>query len=144
MAQHGDVIILGRSGFAVLDGFIDVLNVRIQAPFSLRVKRVMERENITAYQAEDIVRQGDQVRAAFVNSFYGLKLNNAGAFDLLIDTAKIPPEFAVDWIVAVAKAPIVKHTLDDPTIAAIQVDPILDTAIANELIVLGSPRLANQ
>ena len=133
VAQQDEVMILGRSGFAILAGFSDVLNVRIQAPFLLRVKRVMVRENVTAYQAEDIIKQGDQVRAAFINSFYGLKWDNASAFDLLIDTGKISPELAVEWIIAVSKALKAKVPIDEPTTTAIQVDPILITAISKEL-----------
>ena len=62
VAQHDNVIILGRSGFAILSGYSDVFNVRIQAPFPLRVKRVMVSKNITLYQAEDIIREGDRIR----------------------------------------------------------------------------------
>src|SRR5512136_3007919 len=36
VAHHGDMVILGRSGFAALSGFADVLHVRLKAPFSIR------------------------------------------------------------------------------------------------------------
>src|SRR5512139_3165344 len=39
---HGNIILLGRGGFALLKDYADVLNVRIQAPFSIRVARVMD------------------------------------------------------------------------------------------------------
>jgi cytidylate kinase len=133
VAQPGKVVILGRSGFAILGGFDDVLNVRIQAPFWLRVKKVMVRKNITAYQAEDIVRQGDQVRSAFVKSFYGLQWDTASAFDLIINTGKISPDLAAQWIISVSEARLKKDVFNEPTIGLIQVDPILLTAISNEL-----------
>ena len=130
LAHQGDVVILGRSGFAILGGFVDVLNVRIQAPFKLRVRRVMLKKNITAYQAEEIVRQADQVRAAFIKSFYGLQWNQVNAFDLLVDTGKISPALARVWIVAAAQGLQGSESDDQPTVSSIQVDPILAKAIA--------------
>ncbi len=47
LAKRGNVVILGRAGFAVLGEYADVLNVHIQAPFSERVQRVMAREGLT-------------------------------------------------------------------------------------------------
>ena len=42
VAQHGNAVILGRSGFEVLAPFADVLHVRLQAPIPVRVERVMK------------------------------------------------------------------------------------------------------
>ena len=53
VAKRGNVVILGRAGFAVLGGYADVLNVRIEAPFSDRVQRVMAREGLTDLDASD-------------------------------------------------------------------------------------------
>jgi cytidylate kinase len=41
-ALHGNVVILGRSGFEVLAPFADILHVRLQAPLAVRVTRVMK------------------------------------------------------------------------------------------------------
>src|SRR5512142_2756025 len=40
VAQRGNVVILGRGGFAVLADCADVLNVRVEAPFAVRVQRI--------------------------------------------------------------------------------------------------------
>jgi len=133
LAHQGEVVILGRSGFAILAGFGDVLNVRIQAPFKLRARRVMLKNNITAFQAEDIVRQADQVRTAFIKSFYGLRWDQLNAFDLLIDTGKISLALAGEWIIAAAQGLQSSETDDQPVASSIQVDPILANAIANGL-----------
>jgi len=133
VAQNGKMIILGRSGFAILSGFADVLNVRIQAPLPVRIKRVMLRNNITAFQAEDTIREGDQVRAAFIKSFYGLQWDTARAFDLIINTGKISPDLAVNWIISFADQYQEKSVPSSPSIADGQVDPILASAISSEL-----------
>src|SRR6476659_7488776 len=46
LAHRGDTLILGRGGYASLSKYEDALNVRLQAPFLVRVERVMARENI--------------------------------------------------------------------------------------------------
>ncbi len=101
VAHHGNVVILGRGSFAVLNGFADVLNVRIQAPLTLRVERVMkERAMLDQDQAEALVKESDKVRQAFIQSWYGLRWDAALSFDLVIDTGKVPRDMAVDWLVS--------------------------------------------
>jgi hypothetical protein len=39
VAQHGNVVIQGRSGFAVLADYADVLHVRLQASLAVRIER---------------------------------------------------------------------------------------------------------
>jgi cytidylate kinase len=134
VAQQGDVVILGRSGFAILGEFADVLHVRVQAPFASRVRRVMRLRNITAFQAEDIVEQGDRVRAAFVKSFYGLGMDTAKPFDIMINTAKIPPEIASNWVVeALENWPDRENILPERATSSIEVGPILAAAVTAEL-----------
>ena len=42
LAQHGNIVIVGRAGFAVLGELADVMNVRIQAPFAIRSRRLVD------------------------------------------------------------------------------------------------------
>jgi cytidylate kinase len=129
LARHGDVVILGRGSFAVLAGFADVLNVRIQAPLPVRIKRVLEQPEITGLdQAEAIVKESDRVRAAFIESFYGVRWDKATAFDVVIDTGKVSPELAVTWLVEMVKA-LNERRGDGRTSRTIQVDPILAAAV---------------
>jgi len=133
IAYHGNVVILGRSGFEILGGFADVLHVRLQAPFSVRVKRIMEEQQITTEQAESMVKQSDKVRTAFVEEFYRVPWNAIYAFDLVINTGKITPTAAVNWIVDAAKASMISPDEDKPTTASIEVDRILAEAVSDEL-----------
>jgi len=133
IAHHGNVVILGRSGFEILGGFADVLHVRLQAPFSVRVKRIMEEQQITTEQAESMVKQSDKVRTAFVEEFYRVSWNAIHAFDLVINTGKITPAAAVNWIVDAARASMISPDEDKPTTAAIEVDRILAEAVSDEL-----------
>ncbi|MBE7555658.1 MAG: cytidylate kinase-like family protein [Anaerolineales bacterium] len=129
LARHGDVVILGRGSFAVLAGFADVLNVRIQAPLPVRIERVLEQPEITdPDQAEAILQESDRVRAAFVESFYGVRWDTATAFDVVIGTGKVSPDLAVTWLVEIVKA-LNERRADGRTSRTIQVDPILAAAV---------------
>jgi cytidylate kinase len=133
VAQRGNVVIVGRSGFAIIQGFADVLNVRIQTPLPVRVNRVMAQQQISAEQAETIVKENDKARLAFIESFYKAKWDAASAFDLVIDTSKVSPDLAATWLIDAAKA-LSERTADDrPTCSSIQVDPILAGAVSDAL-----------
>jgi cytidylate kinase len=88
---------------------------------------------VTAEQAEANVKESDKARTAFVESFYKARWDDASAFDLVIDTGKVPPDLAATWLVEAAKA-LSERTVDDrPTCSSIQVDPILARAVADAL-----------
>jgi cytidylate kinase len=133
VARHGNVVLLGRSGFEVLGGFADVLHVRLQAPFPVRVGRVMAQENIPIEQAESVVKNNDKVRVAFVEEFYRVPWNAIHAFDLVINTGKISPDLATSWVVDVAGALVTSLEPDKPTTASIVVDRILAETVSDVL-----------
>lgn len=93
----------------------------------------MQREKVTRDEAEAIVKRGDEVRATFVKSFYNIQWDFCNTFDLLIDTSKVPPEMAVNWLVNAARELEGKGRGKDPTTASIQVDPVLAAAVSKAL-----------
>jgi cytidylate kinase len=134
MVHHGNIILLGRGGFALLKGYADVLNVRIQAPFSLRVMHVMEQQAfVSRIKAEEFVRDSDRMRREFVESVYGNQWDSVAAFDLVIDTRKISPEMAVDWLEAAAHRISHIQTGEAPTSRVMEFDPVLLDAVAKVL-----------
>ena len=133
VAHHGNVVILGRSGFEVLGGYADVLHIRLQAPFQTRVKRIMAEQNISLEQATETVKKGDKVRIAFVEEFYRVRWDAIHAFDIVINTAKIPADQAADWLVEAAKTFTPSLEPDKPSITSIEVDRIMAEAVAEEL-----------
>jgi cytidylate kinase len=131
VAQHGNVVILGRSGFEVLGRFADVLHVRVQAPLGVRIGRIMEKHNISFDQAEEMVKENDKVRLAFVEEFYKVPWKTVDVFDLVINTVKIPSELAVDWIVEAVQNRMLEYEISTaPVSSDIVVDHILAEAIS--------------
>lgn len=133
VAHHGNVVILGRSGFEVLRGFTDVFHVRVQAPFSVRVERVMEQQKITLEQAELMVKSKDKVRLAFVEEFYEIPWGSIQAFDLIVNTGKISPDLAASWVIEGVKSFMSGRKTDQPSIASIVVDRVLAESVSDEL-----------
>jgi cytidylate kinase len=130
VAKHGNVVILGRSGYAILAGFADVLHVRLQAPLTVRMARVMAQQQIPMEQAEAVVKENDKVRLAFVEEFYRVPWGATQSFDLVINTGKISPGLASNWVIDAAKAFTVTAEFDKPTTAAIVVDSVLAKTIS--------------
>jgi cytidylate kinase len=132
VAKRGNVVILGRAGFAVLGDYADVLHVRIQAPFSERVQRVMAREGLTDLQAaEDRVREDDNVHRKYVQRFYNKQWDEPSNFDLDLDMGSLSSDMAVQRIIEAARALEQKAPGKDAvTTAKIEVDPVLADAVA--------------
>lgn len=136
IAQRGNVVILGRAAFAVLAGLADVLQVRVGAPFSERVQRIMEREGLTDVDATvERVKDDDEMHRKYVQRFYNKQWDDASAFDLMLDTGTLSIEDAVQKVVAAARAveqrplaPIVA------TSASLKVDPVLADAVKKAMV----------
>jgi cytidylate kinase len=97
--QHGNVVILGRGGQAILKDKPDVLHVRIVAPLDARVQRLHEQENFSLGEAQDIVIQRDQASAEYLKRFYDLDWADPALYDLVINTTKLGLEGATQLIV---------------------------------------------
>ena len=134
MAHHGSVVLLGRAGFALLKNYADVLNIRIQAPFRLRTQRLLQSQGFASpAQAEEFIRESDTLRRSFVNALYAERWDSVSAFDLVIDTSKIPAEQALDWIEEINQNMKDPEPQKGPSTQEIKVDPVLADSIARVL-----------
>jgi cytidylate kinase len=134
MAAHGQVVLLGRAGFALLKNYTDALNIRVQAPFSLRTQRLLQSQGFANLaQAEEFIRESDTLRRDFVNSLYSERWDSVSAFDLVIDTSKIPAEQAIDWVEQIVQKMTKIDHQHARTTHSIEVDPVLADSIARVL-----------
>jgi cytidylate kinase len=130
LAHHGNVVIVGRGSYAVLGGFADVLNVRIQAPLNQRVRFIMEDEGIADWaEAEKILAERSAIRSGFVESTYQTPWDAASLFDLVINTGPVSPETAVAWIVDVMKSMETAETAVEESVRSRSVDPYVVSAV---------------
>ncbi|MFH1135271.1 MAG: cytidylate kinase-like family protein [Pseudomonadota bacterium] len=130
LAAHGHAVIVGRGGFAVLDGLADVLNVRIQAPIEDRLGRFMEAEKLTNLnEALDKLEERDGVRSAFVESTYQIPWDAASNFDIVINTGKTTLDVAASWLAEIVMALDKRGELSGPTAQSLSVEPSLKKAV---------------
>jgi cytidylate kinase len=130
-AHHGNVVMLGRGCFAPLQGLSDVLNVRLKAPLGLRVERVMGEHQMTNDEATAFVAERDALVADFAMTSYGLSPDDLTLFDVAIDTGKVRLDTAVHWLVEAAST-LAGNGDEGSTAAALEVDPVLAQAVADE------------
>ncbi len=125
-AKVGDVVLLGRGGFGLFQGYTDILNVRIKAPLELRCQRKQSEYGGTLEQAKKTLLDHELVRTSFVQTDMQYNQQDASLFDLVIDTGIIPPETASLWVVDAYQL-LMKHPrLDAKTSRAdIEVDEVL-------------------
>jgi cytidylate kinase len=133
LAYHGDVVIQGRSGYAILAGFVDVLHVRLQAPLLARIENIRVARALSHEAAATMVARADAVRTAFVEEFYGVSWDAIHAFDLVINTAKAAPDYALALVVETARAHAGDLQPCEPSVASITVDAVLDRAVSKQL-----------
>lgn len=135
LATIGNVVILGRGGFAVLNEYEDVLTVRVQAPLPVRAQRIMDRRKLaTLHEAEEIIKQDDMTRGKFVQMFYAKRWDQETHFDLVVDTGTLSSDMAVNWIIEAARSLEEKGFAKDAiTTSKIEVDSVLMDAVTEAM-----------
>lgn len=135
IARKDNVVIVGRGSFAVLQDFANVLNVKVKAPFSMRVERIMGDHSIDWKMAEKIVIENDKTRSSFVTSYFHTYNEKIDVFDLIIDTGKIPEQLAVEWIVQAAQALDTEVAREEESLktTSLEIDEILEHEVEKVL-----------
>ncbi len=132
VAARGDVVILGRGGFRVLNDMVDVVNVFVKAPDDVRASRIAKRDSISVEEAADVITEDDELRSRFTRLFYSADWADESLFDLVIDTGVDSDDAAVAEIVAAVKA-LPAVAADDRAAAHLEVDAVLSRTIDEEL-----------
>jgi cytidylate kinase len=101
--EHGDVVIVGRGGQAILKDKPGVLHVRIEAPLGARVERLHERENYSLGGAQDAAIKRDRAAADYLKRFYDIDWSDPLLYDLVINTGKLNTGAAVQLILEAVK-----------------------------------------
>ncbi len=111
VAEHDNVVIMGRGGQVLLRGISHVLRVRVMAPFELRVKRVMKKmagqmgESVDVRTTAEMVRRNDREKAGRMRYLYDVDWADAALYDLVVNTEKISSDAGVDLILSLLRRP---------------------------------------
>ena len=108
--KHGNIVIVGRGGQAILRNKPDVLHVRIVASLEARVQHLHEGETFSLGSACDIALHHDRASAEYLKRFYDIDWTDPLLYDLIINTTKLGLEGATQLIIdAVSRWPAVKR-----------------------------------
>jgi cytidylate kinase len=89
LARDDNVLIVGRGGQAILQGWPNTLHIRIIAPLDVRVERLVARHRISAESALAQIRASDRRRKRFVEHAYHVDWGDPALYDLVINTAAL-------------------------------------------------------
>jgi cytidylate kinase len=131
VAKRDKIVIVGRTGFAVLGAYANVLHVRVTAPLAQRVQRMMATESLPDLQAAEAqVRDDDDIHRTYVQRFYNKQWDDPSSYNLNLDTSSLSIDAAAQQVIAATKALEQKVAAPDAvTTAQIQVDPVLADAV---------------
>ncbi|HLS26533.1 MAG TPA: glycoside-pentoside-hexuronide (GPH):cation symporter [Beutenbergiaceae bacterium] len=112
LAQDGAVIV-GRNGALVLGRAVGSLHVRLTAPLSKRIERVMSKTGLNAREAEERIEFEDRVRAEMSRNLYQWNPHVDEYYDLVINTGTVTYDQVVDMVVGFYRSKY-PETAQDP------------------------------
>ena len=98
LAAKGPCVIVGRCADFILRDRPNVLRVFIHAPEEVRVRRVMQRHNLSEAEARRHMRQVDKRRADYYRAFTGSDWRDAGHYDICFDSDHMGEEKIIRFI----------------------------------------------
>lgn len=106
IAQQGSAVIVGRGAAHVLGDTRAVLRVFLHAPLADRVTLAMNEYGFSdRAAAEQVARDSDAARGAFVKSLTGKDWCDATLYDVTLDTSVVGLEHCVDVLLDLVQRP---------------------------------------
>lgn len=102
IAESGSAIFVGRASNYVLRD-MRCLNVFLCSPIANRIKRVAERLNISASEAEALIQKKEKERKEFYNFFTFGEWGDSSNYDLCINSSVLGIEGTANYIVEFGK-----------------------------------------
>ena len=98
VAEEDSCIVAGRNGFSVFADHPNHLSILIQAPFEHRVQRIMDKQNLSREEAEQVIKKVDEMRENYVKKYTGTSRYDTRNYDLVINMEGKTEDEAVDLI----------------------------------------------
>lgn len=98
-ADRGPCVIVGRRADKILENDYNVISIFIGADIEHRIRRYLERENMSDKAARRFIERKDRERASYYNYIGDGKWSRADNYSMCFNTAKMDKEKIVDIIV---------------------------------------------
>ena len=99
LATQSSCVVAGRTGFMVFREWPNHLNVFIQASMEHRIKRIMNRKNVTMEQARDIIAKMDATREAYIKKYEDTSRYDTRNYQLVISMDDLTENDAAEIII---------------------------------------------
>ena len=109
-AKEKNAVILGRGANHIIPED-KALNIRITAPFSVRLSNTIKYEKLSKEKAIKHLKNIEANRNQFLQQYFGTKATVAENFDLVINTANLSLNSAVELIIQAFKQKFPKQKL---------------------------------
>lgn len=103
LRAHGQVVVVGRGGQAILRDAAGVLHVRIIARLEDRVQQVMQAEGLTREAALAMVGERDRATAQYLRRFHAIDWADPALYHLTLNASLLGQEAAAEVIATVAR-----------------------------------------
>jgi hypothetical protein len=95
LADKGNVIILGRGGQIILEGYPNTFHIRFTADLDYRIDHIQKYHNPRSLNQDAIIkniRQEDKCRKDFIKYNFNRDIDDSELYDLIIDVGKTSKE----------------------------------------------------
>ena len=100
IADEGSCVIAGRSGFFVLKGRPNKVDILITASRENRIARIMEKQNLSRQKAEEVIDNVDKARDNYVKRYTGQSRYDARNYHIVLNMDYITEDQAVAMILS--------------------------------------------
>ncbi len=99
-AREGNAIIIGRGGQMILRDWPTALHVRLYASPESRIRRLMERSNVSEAKAKRRIARSDEQKRQYIRHVHkNASWKDLKYYHLAINTDHVPPELAAQMII---------------------------------------------
>ena len=95
LASQTSCVVAGRTGFMVFRNWTNHLNIFIQASMEHRIKRIMERQNVTEKEARAIIAKLDADRETYIKKYEDTSRYDTRNYQLVINMDDLSEDDAV-------------------------------------------------
>lgn len=99
MASDGPCVIVGRCADYALSDYQNCINLFIYGEEKTKVKRIMEKYNLSESKAKDMMVKKDKQRQSYYNYYSSKKWGRADSYDLCINSSLLGIEGTVNLII---------------------------------------------
>lgn len=100
IADEGSCVIAGRSGFFVLKGRPNKVDILITASRDKRIARIMDKQNLSRQKAEEVIDSVDKARDNYVQRYTGQSRYDARNYHIVLNMDYITEDQAVAMILS--------------------------------------------